>query len=133
MKYTRLPLFRIILSLLAALLLAGAAFAGLSPQFGGKPTAAEKARFARTGRYVDGEFKNLIPTELMTGSSMASVMWEFLFKKTPGKNPPGPLPMRLLDSLSLTRKTPQLLRVTWFGHSASLLEMGGVLFSLTPC
>ncbi|MEO9237592.1 MAG: MBL fold metallo-hydrolase, partial [Jatrophihabitantaceae bacterium] len=118
--------FRIALSLLAALLLAGGAFAGLSPQFGGTPTKAEKARYARSGHYVKGEFKYpWLPTELTTGGSMAEVLWEFLFKKDPARKPPGPLPMHLLDSLSITRKTPDLLRVTWFGHSASLLEIGG--------
>ncbi|NVO85371.1 MBL fold metallo-hydrolase [Hymenobacter terrestris] len=115
----------LVVGLMGLLLLAGAAFAGLSPQFGGTPTKAEKARYARSGHYTKGEFQNQIPTELMTGSSMAEVMWEFVFKKTLGKNPPGPLPMRLLDSLSIARKAPEMLRVTWFGHSASLLEIGG--------
>ncbi|SET35290.1 MBL fold metallo-hydrolase [Hymenobacter actinosclerus] len=122
---------KITLSLLAALLLAGVAFAGLSPQLGGTPTKAEKAGYARSGHYKDGKFYYpWLPTELTTGRGMASVLWEFLFNKTPGRKPPGPLPMQLLDSLRLVGKAPELLRVTWFGHSASLLEIGGqnVLF-----
>ncbi|AHJ98787.1 MBL fold metallo-hydrolase [Hymenobacter swuensis] len=116
---------RLALVLLAVLVVAGVAFANLSPELGGKPTKAERAAYARTGRYVDGEFRNLEPTEVMTGGSTFSVLWSFLFTKVPNAAPAAPLPTQPLDSLSITRKTPDLVRVTWFGHSASLVEIGG--------
>ncbi|UOQ54965.1 MBL fold metallo-hydrolase [Hymenobacter cellulosivorans] len=121
---------RLIASLLAILLVAGVAFANLSPEMGGKPTKAERAAYAKTGRYKDGEFQNLIPTNVSTGGSMLGMLWKFLFDKSPNSMPPAPLPTRPLDSVSITRKTPEMLRATWFGHSASLVEIAGynVLF-----
>ncbi|UOQ67407.1 MBL fold metallo-hydrolase [Hymenobacter volaticus] len=56
---------------------------------------------------------------------MVKVLWKFLFHKEPNARPLGPLPMQQLDSLSIVRKSPDLLRVTWFGHSASLVELAG--------
>ncbi|MCB2379919.1 MBL fold metallo-hydrolase [Hymenobacter sp. BT635] len=116
---------RLVASLLAVLLVAGVAFANLSPELGGKPTKAQRAAYAKTGHYRDGEFQNLVPTTMMTGGSTVSVLWKFLFSKTPDAMPPAPLPTQPLDSLSITRKTANLLRVTWFGHSASLVEIAG--------
>ncbi|PJJ58793.1 MBL fold metallo-hydrolase [Hymenobacter chitinivorans] len=123
---------RLVASLLAILLVAGVAFANLSPEMGGKPTKAERAAYAKTGRYQDGEFRNLIPTSVSTGGSMAGMLWKFLFGKVPNSLPPAPLPTRPLDSLSITRKTPELLRATWFGHSASLVEIAGYNILLDP-
>jgi L-ascorbate metabolism protein UlaG (beta-lactamase superfamily) len=123
---------RIIGSLLALLLLAGVAFANLSPELGGTPTKAEKARYAQSGHYQDGEFRNLVPTELMTGGSTASALWRFVFGKTPHAAPDAPLPMHPLDSLAIGHKTAETLRVTWFGHSASLVEIAGQNLLLDP-
>jgi len=124
---------RLAISLLAVLLVAGVAFANLSPELGGKPTKAQRAAYVKTGRYVDGEFKNLVPTAMMTGEgSMFGTLWRFLFAKTPDAAPPGPLPTQPLDSLSITRKTTDMVRVTWFGHSASLVEIAGQNILLDP-
>ena len=108
------------------------AFVGLSPQLGGKATKAEQAHYAKSGHYRDGEFVNLEPTRVATGKSFAAMVWKFLFRKDPRATPPGPLPTQELDSLSITRKTPGLVRVTWFGHSASLVEMAGLNILLDP-
>ncbi|RTQ45398.1 hypothetical protein EJV47_24980 [Hymenobacter gummosus] len=123
---------RIIGSLLLLLLLAGVAFANLSPELGGKHTKADKARYARSGHYQDGEFKNLVPTETMTGGSTLGVLWRFIFSKTPHAEPDAPLPLHPLDSLGLARKTAETVRVTWFGHSASLVELAGQNLLLDP-
>lgn len=123
---------RFAVSFLIVLLMMGVAFANLSPEFGGKPTKAQRAAYAKSGHYHDGEFQNLVPTTLMTGGSTAGSLWRFLFSKTPNDKPAGPLPMQPLDSVSILRKTPEQLRVTWFGHSASLVEIAGRNILLDP-
>ncbi|WP_214606952.1 MBL fold metallo-hydrolase [Hymenobacter arizonensis] len=119
-------------SIIGVLLIAAVAFTGLSPQFGGKPSKAEQAVYAKSGHYRDGEFVNLVPTSLSTDGNFFSMMWKFLFRKDPDAKPAGPLPMLPLDSLSITRKTPETVRVTWFGHSASLVELAGKNILLDP-
>ena len=126
------PAGKVLASLLVLLLLAGTAFSQLSPQLGGTPTKADRQAYARSGHYREGKFFNLQPTQLMTGGSQLGALGHMLFGKSPQANPPGPLPMRYLDSLSLTRKVPGLVRVTWFGHSASLVEMAGHKVLLDP-
>ncbi|MBO2007975.1 MBL fold metallo-hydrolase [Hymenobacter negativus] len=120
--------------ILGTLLIAVVAFTGLSPQLGGKPTQTDKEAYAKSGHYnaKEGEFVNMIPTRELTGSSMPKVMWQFLFHKAPNATPPGPLPQQPLDSLAITRKTPEMARVTWFGHSASLVELAGQNILLDP-
>ncbi|UOQ74226.1 MBL fold metallo-hydrolase [Hymenobacter cellulosilyticus] len=123
---------RLVASLLTVLLLAGVAFANLSPELGGKPTKAQRAAYAKSGHYQDGEFQNLVPTSVSTGGSMISILWKFLFNKAPNVMPPAPLPQRPLDPLSISKKTPEMLRATWFGHSASLVEIAGYNILFDP-
>ncbi|MCC2547755.1 MBL fold metallo-hydrolase [Hymenobacter sp. BT175] len=123
---------QLLATLAVVLLLAGVAFANLSPELGGKPTKAQRRAYARSGHYQDGEFKNLVPTEVMTGASTLSVAWDFLFRKKENTAPAAPLPTQPLDPLSLLRKPADLLRVTWFGHSASLVEIAGKNILLDP-
>ena len=118
--------------ILGTLLVAVVAFTGLSPQLGGTPTDLEKVAYAKSGHYRNGKFVNLLPTEELTGGSMVGIMWKFLFHKAPDAAPPGPLPQQPLDSLAIIRKTPETVRVTWFGHSASLLEIAGQNILLDP-
>ncbi|GAB3289793.1 MBL fold metallo-hydrolase [Hymenobacter tenuis] len=123
---------RLLGSLLVLLLVVGVAFANLSPQFGGKPTKAQRAVYAKTGHYLDGEFQNLVPTTLMTGGSTLGSLWRFVFGKTPNSKPAALLPMQMLDSLTITQKPADMVRVTWFGHSASLVEIAGKNILLDP-
>jgi len=121
-------------SIIGVVVVAAVGFMALSPQLGGKPTKAEVQAYAKSGHYneKEGEFKNLIPTRELTGGSMPKVMWKFLFHKAPNATPPGPLPSQPLDSVAITRKTADIVRVTWFGHSASLVEIAGQNVLLDP-
>ncbi|MGI4866299.1 MAG: hypothetical protein ACRYFZ_20400 [Janthinobacterium lividum] len=114
--------------LVAVLLVAGVAFAQLSPELGGTPTQG----YTASGHYREGKFYNPQPTEVMTGGSMFGAVRRMLFDSARHKAPAGPLPMQHLDSLSITKKTPDLVRVTWFGHSASLVEIAGQNLLLDP-
>jgi len=119
--------------LLGVLLLTAVAFNFLSPELGGKPTTEERAQFAKTGHYQDGEFQNLQPTRALTGPSLPGLYWKLLTHPAPpNTQPPGALPLQKLDSLAITRKTPEMVRVTWFGHSASLVEIAGQNILLDP-
>ena len=118
--------------ILGALLLAGVVFLNLSPELGGTPSKAERRAFAASGHYRDGEFVNLQPTEVMTGGGTLAMLRKFLFGKSPLATPPAPLPVQPLDSLAITQKTPGMVRITWFGHSASLVEMAGQNILLDP-
>ena len=123
---------KLLAGFIALLLLAGTAFCQLSPQLGGTPTKAERAAFAHSGHYRDGRFANPQPTQVMTGGSTLGAMRQMLFGKSPQVSPPGALPMRYLDSLTLARPAPGLVQVTWFGHSASLVELAGRRVLLDP-
>ena len=120
--------------IIGAVMVVAVAFIVLSPQLGGKPTKNEVQAYVKSGHYnaQEGTFVNLLPTRVLTGRSMAGVVWKFLFHRTPDATPPGPLPLLPLDSLAITHKTPEMVRVTWFGHSASLVELGGQNILLDP-
>ena len=117
---------------LALVLVGGAIFLHVSPEFGGTPTKAEQKAFAASGHYQDGIFINLEPTEVMTGGSTFAMLRKFLFGKSPQATPAAPLPVQKLDSLAIIRKTAGMVRVTWFGHSASLVEIAGKNILLDP-
>ncbi len=119
-------------SLLGIGLVAGLLFVSCSPQLGGTATQVQRQKYAESGHYRDGEFVNLRPTEVMTGGSTLGVMWDFLLHKSPQATPDHPLPTQQLDSLAIAHKTPDLVRVTWFGHSASLVEIAGQNILLDP-
>lgn len=121
-------------NLLAVILGASVAFVSCSPQFGGSPTRDQRATYARSGHYSaeDEEFRNQIATQVMTGGSTAGAAWRFLFTRVPHRDPPGPLPMQRLDSATIASHPTTLTRVTWFGHSASLVEIAGQNILLDP-
>ncbi len=112
---------------LLTLVVAVTLFLNLSPEFGGTPSEERRTAYAASGHYTDGEFQNLIPTRLMTGgnTSLLGSAWKFLTTKGAHENPDHPLPTQPLDPLTLRTHPSGLLRVTWFGHSASLVEING--------
>lgn len=115
-----------------AVLSAGTVFLNTSPQFGGSPMAAQQRAYQQTGHMQDGKFMNLQPTAQHTGGGLGTILWRKLTDKTPNKIPAAPLPMQPLDSLTITRLPAEQVRVTWLGHSASLLELAGQKILLDP-
>lgn len=112
----------IIGSLLLLIIIAGALFINLSPQFGGKPSAAEKDKFRETGHYANGRFINLDSVEQnMTFRKGMEVLWQMIIG-VPGRSPADPIPVEKIDPATINKDVDHT-RLTWFGHSAFLLEV----------
>ncbi|WP_276372148.1 MBL fold metallo-hydrolase [Chryseolinea sp. H1M3-3] len=108
-------------------------FINLSPQFGGSPSKAQQQQYAQSAQFKDGIFVNAIPTTRDIGFvNTIRVLYDFLFKELPGLEPASPLPVQKIDSLQIIGKPPALKRLTWFGHSACLLEMEGKRIFFDP-
>ena len=120
------------LLVLGVALLAAGLFVYLSPEFGEPPTAEEQQAYARADNYADGKFVNPTPTSInMSLSTMASVMRDYV-RGVPQGVPDGPPPVVPLDSATIVAASDTLTRITWFGHSAVLLEIDGQRLLLDP-
>ena len=111
---------------------AAIAFVNMSPQFGDTPPGDQQKHFEASINHRDGKFQNQIPTTLgLSFRETLSVMNEFLFGDKSLKEPGRPLPMIKLDSSALTGNVPET-RLTWFGHSAVLLEIDSARIFIDP-
>ncbi|UOG73436.1 MBL fold metallo-hydrolase [Hymenobacter tibetensis] len=113
-------------------LLTTATVAHLGMVTGCAPSAARRAVYAHSSYYAHGRFVNQQPTSSLSAGNPFSVLWHFLTTKVPDREPTAPLPVVPLDIASLTDRRPELVRVTWLGHSSSLVEIAGYKLLLDP-
>jgi L-ascorbate metabolism protein UlaG (beta-lactamase superfamily) len=100
------------------------------PQFGKAPGAARRKLMANSSNYKVGKFENAEFTLLITeGYSMASVMYNFLFKKIPGVRPAGLIPSEKTDLKNIDENRDVLV---WFGHSSYFIQLYGKRFLIDP-
>ena len=105
-------------------------FVSFSPQFGKKPEGADLERIKQSEHYLEGGFENLIETRMdMKLSKIPGMLLTFL-SPPKGKNPGKPLPTDWeegnethVDSLSY---------ITWYGHSAVMLEIDRKTILIDP-
>ncbi|MEJ2006231.1 MAG: MBL fold metallo-hydrolase, partial [Cyclobacteriaceae bacterium] len=109
----------VIFLLILITVMAGVIFMYTAPQFGQKPHGAHLERISNSPNYVDGQFINPVETSMGSFSEMMSTLPDFIF----GKNlkPEKPLPVRYGDNQD--QAYDSLCFVTWYGHSAFLIEM----------
>jgi len=72
---------------------------------------------------------NLVKTEMAAPD--LSITLEF-FKSDPARSPAKDVDVQKLDSLEIEDYRSRATRITWFGHSAFLLEMQGQVILLDP-
>ncbi len=102
-----------------------------SPEFGGKPSKADKKRFEASNNYSDGVFVNEIETNMdMSAGDMWKTLKEFM-RDTPGRRPQKPLHQESVDSTEIANYSGPS-RLIWFGHSAFLLQMDGQTILIDP-
>ncbi len=132
MKKTLKMIGLIIGAFLLLILIAGTLFINLNPAFGGTPTESDTAKYKESGLYKNGRFKNQIPTSLDMGlGELASTLTDFI-KGSPDRQPATAIPVVKLDSLDIAARTGDETRLTWFGHSAFLLEIDSLKILIDP-
>lgn len=120
-----------VLSIIALIVVIGFVFVNFSPQFGGKHSKADVARYQQSGNYKDGNFENQIPTSMdMDLKGMISTMVKFMKGVKDGR-PNELLPQENLDSASIADYNGPT-RLVWFGHSSFLLQMEGKTILIDP-
>lgn len=120
-----------ILSIISLIVVIGFFFINFSPQFGGKHTKADVARYEQSGNYKNGNFENQIPTSMdMDLKGMMSTMAKFMKGVKDGR-PSERLPQESLDSASIADYAGPT-RLVWFGHSSFLLQIEGKTILIDP-
>ncbi len=121
-------LFLVVIVLVGLLALAVFIFVNTSPQFGQPPEGADLERIRQSPHYNSDGFVNLIETSLGPFSEMMKSIPEMLFG--PAGEPDSALPVRFGESPSSA--IDSLCYITWYGHSAFLIEMDGQRILIDP-
>ena len=107
--------------------MAGYLFYQFAPVFGGLPDNASAKRFSQSKNFADGNFVNLMPTQVNTRTENSkSVLLDWVFPPQ-GKNPSSPLPSKRLEKSSLTEGS-----FVWLGHSTIVMKTNNVVIMTDP-
>jgi len=104
-------------------------FVNLSPQFGRGPSAEQKVAYENGGHYKNGKFLN-IPTVDMN-FNIVKVLKAYA-NSPPDRRPPRNISVEQVDSAEISNRGADIAQLTWFGHSAFLLEMDGQKVLIDP-
>lgn len=112
------------------LIVCGSLFLYLSPQFGGRPNAEQKKKYALAPNYSNGKFVNQTNTEMhMDLATIASVLRDQV-KGIPNSRPSSPLPIVPVDSLYIQENMAN--SIIWFGHSSFFVKLNGLNILIDP-
>lgn len=95
--------------------------------FGARPTGKRLARLERSPRYVDGAFRNALPQHMRVGRALAK--W---VRGAPNREPTAAVPVLKRRAEDYRDPPASGLRVTWLGHSSTLVEIGGARLLTDP-
>ncbi|MGV3587747.1 MAG: MBL fold metallo-hydrolase [Adhaeribacter sp.] len=118
--------------LLILLVVGGVIFVNSSPQFGGKATGKRLATIQHSALYEDGRFQNQVETTMDLDFSGYVKVFANMFNKDENQQPNWSIPVQKIDPRAFTAKNDSLTRITWFGHSAFLVEIDGKRLLLDP-
>lgn len=119
----------IIATIIGTLVLGISIFLNASPQFGASKKAIRTKKVINSVNYTDGGFTNSEETAVMTEFKFSTLNEYF---KKGNKEPHKPIPVQKLTGDHFDNIPDSVTRITWFGHSAVLLEISGKIIFLDP-
>lgn len=121
-------LFLLILVILVIVILT---FLNTYPHFGKKYSKDKMESFYALEHYKNGKFINQVPTSMsMDFKTNISMIRDFV-KKNPNRVPRVGIPMEKID-VSRFHSESKDSKITWFGHSALLIEIDGKNILVDP-
>jgi L-ascorbate metabolism protein UlaG (beta-lactamase superfamily) len=100
------------------------------PKFGTLPKGDRLEAIKRSPNYVDGQFRNLVPTpQFSEGNSTVSVWWYFLSAKKERLRPTTSIPTVKTDLKTLDNGKDVVI---WLGHSSYFMQLGGKRILIDP-
>lgn len=119
--------FLFILSLVVLFVIAVVLFVNFAPQIGQTPKGDDLQRIAQSPHWRGGKFENLIPTSEGELKDVLGTLKDFFTAKH--TNPDKELPVKFgLE----TAQVDTLSYITWYGHSAFLIELQGKRILIDP-
>lgn len=116
-----------LLTMIGVLVVGGMLFMAFAPQFGAAAQGQTLERIQQSKQYRHGKFQNASPTPMMDEAPFldkVKIFAKFL-GGTQGARPVDALPMVTLTKEDFGPAAEKGVNVTWFGHSAVLLELNG--------
>jgi L-ascorbate metabolism protein UlaG (beta-lactamase superfamily) len=129
MKKVIKMIFTILFSLIALFAIGVAIFLYTSPEFGASSKGESAEKIAKSSNFKDGKFNNAEATEVSTGFKWGTIP-EFFRKGD--KVPDWSLPVDKMSVEEVAATPDSVTKLTWFGHSALLLEIDGKKIFLDP-
>ncbi|WP_034256480.1 MBL fold metallo-hydrolase [Adhaeribacter aquaticus] len=126
---------RTTLTLLAFILflgVGGVIFLNVSPQFGGEATGHRLMVMQKSRLYEDGRFQNQVETNMNIGLSGFLKIIAKTLNENENQKPNWVIPVQKMDPRRFAGISDSLTRITWFGHSAFLVEIDGKRLLLDP-
>ncbi len=117
---------------IAVVLIIGTLFLNLSPEFGGTVSKEQKKEYGKEANHKNGIFVNQIPTSMdMDFKSIIWLLGQFI---NGGKNrqPQQDISTIKIKPEEIISENNGGTKITWFGHSALLLEIDGKNIFLDP-
>lgn len=114
----------------AALILSIALFLRYYPPFGQRVSREKRNEFRNLPNFDRKRFVNPIHTSMRMGAADFKSLLRDYMKRNPNRKPTSPLPIKRVDPASIQQQA--LTRVTWFGHSAFMLEIEGKTLLFDP-
>jgi L-ascorbate metabolism protein UlaG (beta-lactamase superfamily) len=99
--------------------------------FGAAPSTSELERMHTSPRFIGDHFENVEPTTTMAAGSA----WSSLKDWATGnemRSPTCPLPLATDAASRLAQPSASGLRITWLGHSTTLIELDGATILTDP-